>query len=78
MTEPQLVAAPEELADFAVKTRPDLDRDEVRKAIAACQAVGWPWERTLMQTALMLAHLEEPRDLKAATTHPSKTRKHIR
>lgn len=76
MTEPRLVAAPEELADFAVITRPDLDRDEVRRAILACQTVNWPWNKTLIQCSLMLAHLEEPRDLKNATANQAKN--HIR
>lgn len=70
MGDPRLVAAPEALADFAVITRPDLDHDEVRKAIAACQAVNWPWNKTLIQCSLMLAHLETPRDLKTATVKP--------
>lgn len=78
MTEPQLVAVPDALADFAVLTRPDLDREDVRRALVACQTVGWPWNRTLIQASLMLAHLETPRDLKTATTDPAKFRKHVR
>lgn len=78
MTEPVLVAAPEALADFAVITRPDLDREEVRRAIVACQTVGWPWNKTLIQCSLMLAHLEEPHTLKDATVTPSFGRPNIR
>lgn len=78
MSEPHLAAAPEALADFAAETRPDLDRDDVRRALLACQTAGWTWARTLMQCAAMLAHLEEPRDLRAAAADPSKIRKHIR
>lgn len=67
MTAPEPVPAQAELADFAVATRPDLDRDDVEGALMALRAAGWPWRRVLVQTALMLAHGEEPRDLRAAT-----------
>ena len=66
MTVPELLPAQAELADLAAATRPDLDRDDVEGALMALQAAGWPWTRILIQTALMLAHGEEPRDLRNA------------
>lgn len=66
MTAPEPVPAQAELADLAAATRPDLNRDDVEGAIVALRTAGWPWARVLVQTALMLAHGEEPRDLRNA------------
>lgn len=66
MTAPDLLPAQAELADLAAATRPDLDRDDVEGALMALHAAGWSWARVLVQTVLMLAHGEEPRDLRNA------------
>lgn len=70
MTAP--IPTPEELSDFAHKTRPDIGRDQMRGAILAAQTAGWEWPRILIAVAIILAKGEEPRDLIAATVDPLK------
>lgn len=78
MTTPDAQPASEALLDLAAATRPDIDRGELQQALAACHSAGWPWPRTLVETARMLARGEDPRDLIEATKDPLKLRRHAR
>lgn len=68
MTDPEPQPALDELLDLAVKTRPDIRRDDLHGAVLAARTAGWNWPRVLVEVAQMLARGEEPRDLRAATT----------
>ncbi|MGI5162742.1 hypothetical protein ACQEU3_47050 [Spirillospora sp. CA-253888] len=73
MTTPTAQPATERLLDLAEATRPDIDRTELQAAIAeAWQTPNWHWPRILIAVALILAHGEEPRDLRAALRGPYK------
>lgn len=75
MTTPPIISQPEELADLGALIRPDIDRDDLRRAIQACATAGWTWPRTLVEVARMLASGDEPRDLRAACLDPTKIRR---
>lgn len=73
---PTAVPALEEFLDFAVKTREDIDRDDLHGAILAARTANWTWERIVKTVAQILMDGEEPRDLRAATTlQPWQTRR---
>lgn len=72
MTTPTPRPASERLLDLATETRPDIDRNDLQHALAACHTAGWTWARTMTETVHMLARGEEPRDLLNATRNPLK------
>ena len=74
MTTPTAEPASEALLDLAAATRPDIDRNDLQAALAACHSAGWTWPRTLVETARMLARGEDPRDLRTAAADPTKRR----
>ncbi len=71
MTEPEIQAAPGELADLAAAMRPAWDRDILAGALLAARQAGWTWDRTLAETIrLMRTPDGSPWDLKRAAASP--------
>lgn len=70
MTTPR--PASERLLDLAAETRPDIDRNDLQAALAACHSAGWTWARTMVEAVRMLAQGETPRVLLDATRDPIK------
>jgi hypothetical protein len=66
--------APLELADLAVKMRPDWDRVQLDGAIAQARSSGWSFPRVFSEVARLLVLADSsPRDLTAASRNPALT-----
>lgn len=63
---PPVVACYDELADLLTAMRPDTSFDDWRRAMLACQTVGWTFERTLLAAALVIRDHDGPRQLRDA------------
>lgn len=63
---PAVVPCYDELAALLAHMRPDTDEDAWRRAILACQTVGWTPERTLLAAALTIRDHDGPRQLRDA------------
>jgi hypothetical protein len=71
MTEPDICAAPEELAALAKAVRPHWDHDVLAAALIAARTAGWTWDRTLAETVRLMREADgSPFDLRAAAADP--------
>jgi hypothetical protein len=69
--EPDIQAAPDELAALARAMRPAWDHDILTAALLAARQAGWTWDRTLAETIrLMRSPDGSPWDLRRAAADP--------